>query len=152
MPSVDWELLLEFVEDKFTRVVLLNTETGGFTVISSFRPNEEDYVVPEKNVEINPIPESRILEEMHKFALNVSDEKIQKRLILALGRKNPLRQFRRILGFYPDLLEEWNKTRITLLSRWVLKELQNLGLPPETFSNLNELRGMARDTEMLREK
>ena len=144
MPSVDWELLLEFVEDKFTRVVLLNTETGGFTVISSFRPHEEDFVVPDKNIEINPIPESHILEEMHKFARNVSDEKIQKRLILALGRKNPLRQFRRILGFYPDLLEEWNKTRVSLLSRWVLKELESLSVPLETFTNSEELIKMSK--------
>ncbi len=148
MPSVDWELLLEFVEDKFTRVVLLNIETGGFTVISSFRPNEEDYVVPDKNVEINPIPESRILEEMNRFAREVDDERIQKRLILALGRKNPLRQFRRILGFYPDLLEEWNKTRITLLSRWVLKELENLGIPPETFANAEELLKMSNSAKI----
>ena len=144
MPNVDWELLLEFVEDKFTRVVLLNTETGGFTVISSFRPHEEDYVVPDKNVEINPIPESHILEEMHRFAQKVEDKKIQKRLNLALGRKNPLRQFRRILGFYPDLLEEWNRTRISLLSKWVLKELENLGVSLKTFTNSEELIEMSK--------
>jgi len=145
MPKVDWELLLEFVEDKFTKVILLNLNTGGFTVISSFRPHEEDYVVPDANVEIFPIPESHILEAMHEFARNVEDEKIQKRLVLALGRRNPLRQFRRILGFYPEVLEEWNKTRLALLSKWVLKELENLGIPGETFANIDELLALARE-------
>ncbi len=138
MPSVDWELLLEFVEDSFTREILLNVKTGGFTVISSFRPEEEDYVNLENIIGIQGIPQRLILEEMERFVESIDDEKVRKRLQNALQRKNPIRQVKRILNFYPELLEEWNKKRISLLAKWVLKELEQyreiIG-----YLNINEL-------------
>lgn len=139
MPNVDWELLLEFVEDKFTQSILLNLETGGFTVLSSFRPEEEEYVNVEHIVGIQGIPESMILEEMERFIENVEDEKVKKRLSSALQRKNPIRQVRRVLGFYPELLERWNQVRTALLARWVLKELSQYE-ESQLLGNLEELK------------
>ncbi len=134
MPVVDWELLLEFVEDVYTKEILLNLKTGGFTVISSFRPQEEEYVNLENIIGIQGMPASLIVEEMERFTREIEDEKIRKRLNSALKRKNPIRQVRRVLGFYPDLLEEWNRRRISLLAKWVLKELEQYN---DLITNLN---------------
>ncbi len=144
MVTVDWELLIEFVEDVYTREILLNLKTGGFTVISSFRPQEEEYVNLENIVGIQGIPPGIILEEMEKFTKEVRDAKVRKRLESALKRKNPIRQVRRVLGFYPELLEEWNRRRTTLLARWVIKELeqyQNL-LGELNIGDLKKLAGV----------
>ncbi len=139
MPIVDWELLLEFVEDRFTKIILLNLKTGGFTVLSSFRPEEEEYVNVEHIVGIQGIPETLILEEMERFIESLEDEKVRKRLSSALQRKNPIRQVRRVLGFYPELLEEWNRVRKALLAKWVLKEL-NQYEEVHLLDNLEELK------------
>ncbi len=139
MPIVDWELLLEFVEDRFTKMILLNLKTGGFTVVSSFRPEEDEFVNLEHIVGIQGIPESLILEEMERFIESVEDERVKKRLSNALQRKNPIRQVKRVLGFYPELLERWNQVRTALLASWVLKELSQYD-ESRLLGNLEELR------------
>lgn len=74
------------------------------------------------------------LEKMHSsesfrimadFTEEVKDQKIRDRLITALERSKPFRNFRNVLDYHDDLLQEWYVYKLERQQAWVRRELRH---------------------------
>ncbi|HYD21504.1 MAG TPA: UPF0158 family protein [Flavipsychrobacter sp.] len=65
---------------------------------------------------------------MADFANDLADEDMRDRFIAALQKRKPFQQFKSLLNYYPDMLEEWYKYRSLCFIRYVkeIVEVRNL--------------------------
>lgn len=70
-------------------------------VTDKIEANRDDYI------EIEPMPGYLAFRVMEDFTNAVRDLRTRARLTDALSRKKPFRQFGDMLGYYPELRQEW---------------------------------------------
>ncbi|WP_310994216.1 UPF0158 family protein [Aequorivita marina] len=98
--------------------LMMEEENPWQEVIEKVEENEDDYIL------IDPMHSTQAFKVMEEFARQVDSLSVSSKLLDALDRHNPFRNFKHLIENDSDYREEWFNFRLQKNMAWVKKQIE----------------------------
>lgn len=146
---IDWRSSLRRLWDKQAEsAVIFLAESAGGTTSQDDAVREAVAAMPDRFVEITPIPQDTQLQWIRSFVHDLDDPKLRDSLLLLLGTTNrPFAAFGSMLRGMPAIQQAWQAHRRELVVQEISRWARDHGLAVDPFADSATEQGSEQPTE-----